>query len=121
MTRLSGLRRSIGAPDGPGHGRASAAGKRRRKNALEQSLDKVRARPAREETTVFHGLAAQRLLLLFVAGWLVLNFPLLGMWVGAGTLWGLPRLPAALFLLWAALIVAVALVVERSDDSQPPP
>ena len=65
---------------------------------------------------MFKGLAAQRLVALFVAGWAVLNFPLLALWDHGLTLLGLPLLPAMLFLLWALLIAAVAWIVERGTD-----
>jgi hypothetical protein len=69
---------------------------------------------------VTRSLLGQRLLALFAAGALLLNFPLLRLWMGAGpgaggTLWGLPLLPLALFGLWAGLIVALALLMERHD------
>ncbi len=65
-------------------------------------------------------LLGQRLLALLAAGALLLNFPLLRLWMGSGpgaggTLWGLPLLPLALFGLWAALIAALALLMERHD------
>ncbi len=68
-------------------------------------------------------LLAQRLLALFVAGWLLLDFPLLRLALGDGpaaTLFGLPRLPVLLFVLWLALVVALALLMERGggDDAR---
>ena len=65
-------------------------------------------------------LAAQRLLALFVAGWLVFNFPLLSVWDRDATLFGIPLFPAALFIAWAVLIAWVCWINERSagDDSQ---
>ena len=41
----------------------------------------------------------------------MLNFPLLGLWDIDTTVLGVPLLPAALFSLWAFLIVALALYV----------
>jgi hypothetical protein len=61
------------------------------------------------------GLEAQRLAGLFVAGWLLLDFPLLRLWEG-GSVFGLPRLPVALFVLWALLIVVLAVLMERGGD-----
>ncbi len=58
-------------------------------------------------------LGTQRLLALFVAGWLLFNFPLLALWDHDATLWGLPLFPVALFVLWAGLIAALAWVVEQ--------
>lgn len=71
---------------------------------------KKRARPGSA------GLHAQRLLALFVAGWALFDFPLLGLALGRGpelTFFGLPRLPLLLFFGWAALIVALAWLMER--------
>ncbi len=67
-------------------------------------------------------LLGQRLLALLAAGALLLNFPLLRLWMGggpgaAGTLWGLPLLPLALFALWAVLIVVLAVLMERHDPA----
>lgn len=63
------------------------------------------------------GPPAQVLLALCGAGTLLLNFPLLLIWDGAGTVLGLPVLPVALFVIWAGLIVALALVSRQ----RPPP
>jgi hypothetical protein len=69
---------------------------------------------------LFRGLTAQRLVALFGGGWLLLNFPLLALWDRDATLFGLPLFPAALFAVWAALIGALAWVVERgADDAEP--
>jgi hypothetical protein len=62
---------------------------------------------------VLERLGTQRLLALFVAGWLLFNFPLLALWDHDATLWGLPLFPVALFVLWAVLIAALAWVVEQ--------
>ena len=61
------------------------------------------------------GLAAQRLLALFAAGWLIFDFPLLSVWDRDATLFGIPVFPAALFIAWAALIAGVAWIVEHID------
>ena len=68
-----------------------------------------------KETSVFEGLQAQRLVAAFLAGWLLLNLPLLALWDHDITLGGLPLLPLMLFVLWAALIAAVAWIVERGE------
>jgi len=60
--------------------------------------------------------AAQRLLALFAAGWLGLNFPLLTLWDHDVTVLGIPLMPFALFTGWAALIAAAAWIAETSDD-----
>ena len=65
---------------------------------------------------MFQGLAAQRLLALFFAGALLLNFPLLALWDRDATLFGLPLFPLALFAVWALLVGLTAWIVERSED-----
>jgi hypothetical protein len=69
-----------------------------------------------KETAMFVGLAAQRLLALFALGWLMLNFPLLSLWDRGVSVLGIPLLPAALFVGWAALIALLAWVAERGAD-----
>lgn len=64
-----------------------------------------------------HGLRTQRLLALFVGGWLLLNFPLLGLWDQGVVLRGVPMFPVALFLLWGGLILALAWLMERPDTT----
>ena len=54
------------------------------------------------------GLGSQRLVALFVGGWVLFNFPLLGLWDRDATVWAIPLFPAALFLLWGGLIAALA-------------
>lgn len=64
---------------------------------------------------MFQRLAAQRLLALFVFGWLMFTFPLLGLWNVDASVFGIPLLPAALFGIWAVLIGLVAWTVERAE------
>lgn len=61
-------------------------------------------------------LANQRLAALFVAGWLLLSYPLLSIWGLGGVVWGLPAFPVALFLIWLALIGALAWVAETTSE-----
>lgn len=61
-------------------------------------------------------LGRQRLVALFVAGWGLLNFPLLALWDVDATVLGLPLFPAALFMLWAGLIAGLAWLLETSTD-----
>jgi len=68
---------------------------------------------------MFEGLAAQRLVALFFAGWVLLNFPLLALWDHDARVWGLPLFPLALFVIWALLIAALAWVVESGASSRP--
>jgi hypothetical protein len=62
------------------------------------------------------GLSRQRLAALFIGGWLLLNFPLLALWDRDATVWGWPLFPAALFMLWAALIAGLAWLMETTSD-----
>ena len=60
--------------------------------------------------------SAQRLVALFFAGWLLLNFPLLALWDRDATVLGLPLFPLALFAVWGALIALAGWIVERADE-----
>ncbi|MBL8344582.1 MAG: hypothetical protein JNN03_04005 [Rubrivivax sp.] len=67
-------------------------------------------------------MLAQRLLALFVAGWALFDFPLLGLGLGSGpeaTLFGLPRLPVLLFAGWAVLIGLLAWLMEGAETGAP--
>lgn len=70
-------------------------------------------------------LLTQRLLALFIAGALLLNFPLLGLALGGGgaphvageaTILGLPRLPVLLFAAFGLLIALLAALMERGRE-----
>ena len=61
-------------------------------------------------------LKGQRLVALFLLGCLLLNYPLFSLFAGAPNLFGVPLLYVYVFLAWAALIVLMAIVVERSAD-----
>jgi hypothetical protein len=60
------------------------------------------------------GLLSQRLIALFALALLLFNFPLLALWDVDLTVFGLPLFPLALFLIWAGLIAALALLMERT-------
>jgi len=62
------------------------------------------------------GLGKQRLVAVFTAGSLLLNFPLLALWDRDATVLGLPLFPAALFVLWAGLIALLAVLMETLPD-----
>jgi len=62
------------------------------------------------------GPGGPRLVALFVAGAMLLNFPLLALWDRDATLLGLPLFPAALFALWGGLIAVLGWVAERMPD-----
>ena len=49
------------------------------------------------------GLAGQRLVAVFIAGLVLLNYPILSLFDRPQTVFGLPLFPAALFALWALL------------------
>ena len=61
-------------------------------------------------------LVAPRLLALFFAGALLLNFPLLALWDRDATVLGLPLFPCALFAVWGTLIGLTAWIVETPRD-----
>jgi hypothetical protein len=61
-------------------------------------------------------LGRQRLLALFGAGLLALNFPLLALWDRDVSVLGVPLFPAALFVLWTLLIAALGLLAEAQPD-----
>ncbi len=58
-------------------------------------------------------LKGQRLAALAVLGWLLFNYPLLGLFSRAGTVLGIPVLYAYLFGVWVLLILLIALIAER--------
>lgn len=58
----------------------------------------------------------QRLLALFFAGMMALNYPLLALWDPQASIFGLPLFPTALFLLWAILIGTMAWLLEHAGD-----
>ncbi len=57
--------------------------------------------------------AGERLVLLFLFGALLVNFPVLAIFNRSATLGGIPLLYLYLFGLWAAGIVAVLVLVRR--------
>lgn len=54
------------------------------------------------------------------AGLVLFNFPMLIVWDRDATVFGLPLLPVALFVIWAALIAALAWLGERRDEEAGP-
>lgn len=59
-------------------------------------------------------IQAQRLVGLFLLGWLLFSYPLLALFNGGGAVFGIPLLYAYLFGAWALLIALTALAAERS-------
>jgi hypothetical protein len=58
-------------------------------------------------------VTGQRLIALFVMGWLAFNYPLLSLFDGTATWFGIPRLFAYLFVAWIVLIGLLAFTAER--------
>jgi hypothetical protein len=52
---------------------------------------------------------------LFLLGCLLFNYPMLALFNVRATVFGVPLLYAYLFAAWAALIVLVAFIMERTD------
>jgi hypothetical protein len=61
-------------------------------------------------------ITGQRLAALFLLGFLLLNYPLLTLFVGPTHVWGIPVLYVYVFAVWALLIGLMALVVEKQSD-----
>lgn len=61
-------------------------------------------------------LTPPRLVALFTAAALLLNFPLLALWDRDSTVFGLPLFPLALFLIWGGVIALLAWLLESADD-----
>lgn len=58
----------------------------------------------------------QRLVALFLLGFLLLNYPLLDLVAHGGEVFGIPLLYVYVFGVWALLIGLMALVVEMRGD-----
>jgi hypothetical protein len=54
----------------------------------------------------------QRLIALFVLGWLLFNYPVLSLFNVPAQVFGVPVLYAYIFAAWALLVVLMAFVVE---------
>ncbi len=66
---------------------------------------------------MFRQLDGERMAGLFVLGWLLFGYPLMGLWDRPLTLAGIPLFPLAIFGCWAALIAALAWLMERTGDA----
>ena len=62
------------------------------------------------------GRLVEYLLVLFVAGALAFNYPLLALFDHLLLPFGLPLLYLYLFLAWLAVIVLLAVIVEKKDS-----
>ncbi len=60
------------------------------------------------------GKTGQRLVALFVAGAVLLNYPILSLFARRVSVAGAPLLYVYVFGVWVALIAALAWVIERS-------
>ena len=67
-----------------------------------------------------HTLRSQRLAALFAGGWLMLNFPLMGLWDSDITVAGIPLFPLALFAIWGGTIATVAWWMESRPALETP-
>ena len=61
-------------------------------------------------------LTGQRLIAIFLGGWVLFNYPVLSLFDRPATLFGLPLVFAYLFIVWAGLILLIAWVVESRSD-----
>ncbi len=61
-------------------------------------------------------IKGQRLVALFLLGFLLLNYPLLNLFANDSRVLGIPVLYAYVFTAWALLIALMALVVEKRSD-----
>ncbi len=64
------------------------------------------------------GPRARVLIALAVLALVLFNFPLLRVWDQSATVFGLPLLPTALFVIWAGLIALLAFASERGDGER---
>jgi TRAP-type C4-dicarboxylate transport system permease small subunit len=65
-----------------------------------------------------HNLIGQRLIALFLLGWLLFNYPLLALFNDATPLFGIPLIYVYLFAAWALLIVLMAFIVEHKSPRE---
>jgi hypothetical protein len=61
-------------------------------------------------------IKGQRLVALFLLGFLLLNYPLLNLFAGPAHLFGIPMLYAYVFAVWALVIGLMMWVVEKGED-----
>jgi hypothetical protein len=63
-------------------------------------------------------LTGQRLVAVFLIGFVLFNYPVLSLFDRAATLFGVPLVFAYLFLVWAMLIALMAWVVEHRGETR---
>ncbi len=61
-------------------------------------------------------LTGQRLAAIFLLGCILLDYPLLSLFDRPVTVFGVPLLYAYLFVIWAALILLMAVAIEWAGD-----
>ena len=59
------------------------------------------------------GIDHQRLIALFLLGWVLFNFPMLSLFNRPATFLGIPALYVYIFTAWALMIALVAWIAER--------
>jgi hypothetical protein len=59
-----------------------------------------------------HERKGQRLIALFIFGWLLFNYPVLSLFNVAAMILGVPVLYAYIFAAWALLVALMAIAVE---------
>lgn len=60
----------------------------------------------------------EKLLALFILGWLMLSFPLLRIWDQSIMIGGWPLLPTAVYGIWLILIAALAYIMEHAPSEE---
>ena len=61
-------------------------------------------------------LKGQRLVALCLLGCLLFNFPLLSLFTGSESVWGIALVYFYVFCAWAVIIALMALIIERKDS-----
>ena len=59
------------------------------------------------------GIDTQRLIALFLLGWVLFNFPMLSLFNQQATLLGIPSLYVYIFAAWALVVALMAWIAER--------
>ena len=59
------------------------------------------------------GIDHQRLIALFLLGWVLFNFPMLSLFNRPATFLGIPSLYVYIFAVWALVIALMAWIAER--------
>ena len=59
-------------------------------------------------------LTGQRLVIVFLLGMLLLNFPILGLFEHRTDVWGVPFLYFVIYAIWAVLVLVMAWLAHRA-------